>query len=149
MLKRTVSWGTLLFSFVLIVLSNVPTDNKWSVTFNKTYFVPDITMPASEYQIVAVIALVSIVFLFLSSFRNKWAESVENFISKHLYSPFFIIFWAAFTVGFLKGVGLLIPSTQPKWLVTTVFYVGYAVFLMIPILYFKWFFTEQVKRKTI
>jgi hypothetical protein len=147
MINRLASWGLTLFSFAMILLAFKPADSGWSASFDWTYHVPIITIPNLGYWITGGIAVVLALFLIISAFPEKWSKRVEDFITERVDFLWFIIYWFVFTVGYLKGIGSLISSSQANWLVGSVFFVGFALFLLIPAHYFKGLYARRKQRR--
>lgn len=149
MLKRSVSWGMLLFSFAMILLG-MPKGSVWNVGFDSTHYVPTVTMPTTGYWIWGGVAGVLSLFLVISAFWENWSDDVEDFIIKHTYldGSLFIIYLFTYIMGYLNGVGSLVSNLQPNWLVSSAFYAGFILFFLIPALYFKkWVFERRKQRR--
>jgi hypothetical protein len=146
MLKRSVSWGVLLFSFSMILLG-MPQGSGWSVGFDYIHHVPIVTLPALGYWIWGGIAGAISLFLVISAFWENWSSNVEDFIIKYLHLVLFIIYWFTYIIGYLNGVGSLVSNLQPHLAFSLFFYAGYLIFLLIPALYFKWLFSQKKQRR--
>jgi hypothetical protein len=143
--KRLVSWGVLLFSFAIISFSYKPTTNEWGFGYNSRYHIPFLKGPYIFYEILGVFAvIVSLVFI-IASFRKKWSDRIEEYVSSKAYYPSFVIFWLVYLIGFLNGVGHVVSISPPTWVVGIVFYFGFFLFLIIPFMYFKGF--SEITRK--
>jgi hypothetical protein len=136
--KRSVSWGVLLFSFAMISLAYTPKDSGWGWSFNWTYHVPEVNIPVLGYQIMGGIAVVISLFLVFSAFWEKWSDDVEKYIMKKLHYLLFVIYWITYLLGYIRGIGSLVLNANPNWIVDTAFSIGFILFLLVPILYFKW-----------
>ncbi len=144
--RRIVAWGVLLFSFAMILLG-MPKGSGWSVGFDWAHYVPTVTMPAMVYWILGGIAGVVSLLLVISAFWGNWSNNVEDFIIENLHGSLFIIYLFTYIIGYLKGVGSLVSNFQSNWLVTSAFYIGFILFLLIPALYYKWLFERKKQRR--
>ncbi len=145
--KKIVSWGVLLFSFSLIILTYIPKDDRFSWGFNWTYHIPEVYMPVLFYQITAAVAVVICLFLIISSFWEKWSTKVEEFIVERLNLLLFVIYWSVYIISYLQGFSTLLEIGTPSWVIYFIFYPGYVLFLLIPVLYFKWLFSQRKSRR--
>ena len=136
--KRSVTWGVLLFSFSMILLSYTPQMDKWSISFSWTYYVPEFNIPILVYKIMAGISGTVSLFLVISAFWEKWSNNVEEFIIKYTHTLIFVIYWFSFIMGYFKGVGSLITDSKEPWMIISFFYLGLILFLIIPAHYIKW-----------
>ncbi len=138
--KRIVAWGVLLFSFAIISLGYLPEENGFSAGFNKEYLVPFITIPVLGYRIMGAIAVVVSLCLVISAFWGKWSNNIEEFVIEKIHYLLFVIYWIVYIMGYLKGINAVISNSPPAWVVYLVFYPGFILFLLIPVLYVKWLF---------
>jgi hypothetical protein len=132
MLKKSVSYGLLLFSWSMILLAYKPADSG---------------IANLVYWIMGGIGGVLSLFLVISAFWEKWSKRVEDFIEKQLDLLLFVILWSVFIVGYLQAIGSLVSSSQSNWLVESTFYAGFVLFLLIPAHYFKELYAHQKQRR--
>lgn len=141
--KRLVSWGVLLFSFTMILVSYIPKDNGWSASYDSTYHIPIVGIPVLGYQIMGGICGVISLFFVIAGFWERWSNILEEYILNKLSYLLFIIYWLSYIMGYLKGVGSLVSNAQPTWLVEPAFFLGFILFLIIPVHYFKWLLSQR------
>jgi hypothetical protein len=137
--RQIVSWGVLLFSFSLLLLLYSPQVNYWSIGFDWTYYIPDISIPIFIYYILAAITGVFSMFFLISAFWQNWSNKTEQFILKNrIHILLFIIYWFSYIASYIKGVGSLIENSSEHWIVYMVFSLGLVLFIIIPIHYLRW-----------
>jgi hypothetical protein len=135
--NRMVSFGVLLFSFGVLLFGFKPKESGFDFSMDKQYYVPTVTVPVLVYWILGAIAIGMSLFFIIAASRRKWRESVEEFVNTKAYYPGFVVFWIVYIMGFLKGVAAVISVSPPAWVVYLVFYYGFILFLLIPVMYFK------------
>jgi hypothetical protein len=131
-MNRVVSFGVLVFFFAVVMLSFQPSAEPVSFVLSIPPF------PTWWYRVLGIAAIaISLAFL-ITAIRTKWSEKAEAWLANQVVYPiWFIIFEGLYTISFLKGIGTVIESSPPKWIVYLAFYFGFALFLYIPVIAFK------------
>jgi len=145
MKNRMLTWGVLLFNFgSLFFLIKEPV-NEWSISFNRQYHVPIITLPQEVNVILGGITLgLSAVFIIFSLFSQEWAKDVEDYITDHVYYLWFVIYWSLYSISFSNTMGKIIQSATMEDAEFISIY-GFIIFFVIPYISFREFI--RLKRK--
>ena len=135
--SRTMSLGVLLFVFGLLMFGFKPAETGWDFYFDMQYHVPIVTIPMIGYWILGALALVLSLFFIIVAFNKKWSENIATFVTEKIHLPLFVIYYGMYTVSFINAVGKVISLSPPVWIGTLSFSFGFALFLSIPVVYFK------------
>jgi hypothetical protein len=113
------------------------TETGWGVSIDQTYHVPVFTIPSLIYQIMGVLTLFFALFMVISAFWESWSIKVENYILKNLYPVLFIFYISSFLISYIKGIGLLVQSSQSIWIVDLVALLGLVLIFLIIAHFYK------------
>ena len=129
MMNRVVSFGVLLFVFSLTLLGFQPKGE--SITY--TISIPMFSI--EHYRVLGMIAIALSLISLIMALRREWSERVEKILDKReIFFPVFLVFWALYTISYIKGFAGVVEASPPAWLATLVFCFGFAVFLLLAII---------------
>jgi hypothetical protein len=127
MMNRSLSIGTLLLTFGLVLLGLRPTQQS-------IYGVNIWTIPVVVNQVMGIIAFSGAIFFMIMAIRQGWSEKAEAWLRRPVvYYPSFVMFFGMYTVSYLKGIAAVFAASQPAWIEYISFYIGFAAFLYIGI----------------
>jgi len=105
-----------------------------------TYTINIPVPPVQVYWGFGIAAMVVSLLFLVIAIWTRWSEKVDKITSNPgVYYLWFVIFWGVYTISFIKGVGAVIETSPPTWIEHTAFFFGFALFLYIPIVFFKYF----------
>ena len=147
--KRIVSWGVLLFSFAVVSLGYKPERDQWGFGYDSHYHVPFLSSPYTFYEVLGTIAIVLSLFFIIASFRSKWRDGVEEFVTTKASYPSFVVFSFVYVIGFLRGLGALISISPPIWIAYLVFYYGIIMFVLLVVMYVRGLAEQKVSPQQV
>ncbi len=143
--NRMMAFGVLLFSFALALFGFQQKTDAPTLSYDRDFHVPVMTFPVQTYWVIGAIAIAGSLFFMVLAFRKDWSEPVQNFMTRYIYLPVSLLLWLLYTLTFLKGLAVILSISPPAWIVYLVFYSGFVLFLVIPVLFFKEWFKSMKK----
>ncbi len=140
-MNRIVSFGGLLFSFALVMLSFQPEGKP--VVFTIPEF------PVEWYRGFGIAAIIMSLTFLITAAKKGWSEWAGNILdSRLLYGVSSIIYEGVYILSFLRGYIEVHKTSPPPWIDYTVFLFGIIVAAYIPMITLKFYPKKPTDKKT-